>query len=231
MMGTCNKPQNVESSKRRNVKTSIRLFDFLTFRLFSCVAWASTAVVARAQEPPPPTPERKVDDLARKLIDQAASDADEDLMASIMRLMSDAAQRLEIRFDPGGETQTVQRTILTKLDEAVKVAAARRRPMRSRSQTASADKRRMPKNRPDKRPGAKDSRAAVTARDTSSAQRTDAVKRAAGPGGELQETRRTWGQLPMRDREEIIQGIGEQFLERYRAWIERYYRALQESDE
>ena len=49
--------------------------------------------------------------------------------------------------------------------------------------------------------------------------------------GDLREVRGTWGHLPMRDREEVIQGIGETFLERYREWIERYYRALQESDE
>jgi hypothetical protein len=41
--------------------------------------------------------------------------------------------------------------------------------------------------------------------------------------------RRSWGHLPQRDREEVIQGIGEACLERYRVWIERYYRALQET--
>lgn len=49
--------------------------------------------------------------------------------------------------------------------------------------------------------------------------------------GDIHELRRTWGHLPMREREEIIQGIGESFLERYRDWIERYYRALQEAED
>ncbi len=35
----------------------------------------------------------------------------------------------------------------------------------------------------------------------------------------------------MREREEIIQGIAESFLERYRDRIERYYRALQETED
>jgi hypothetical protein len=51
------------------------------------------------------------------------------------------------------------------------------------------------------------------------------------PGGDLQDLRRAWGHLPMREREEIIQGVGERYLERYRDWIERYYRTLQETDD
>ena len=34
-----------------------------------------------------------------------------------------------------------------------------------------------------------------------------------------------------REREEVIQGVSERYLERYRVWIERYYQALQESHE
>jgi hypothetical protein len=49
------------------------------------------------------------------------------------------------------------------------------------------------------------------------------------PDGELIDVRRAWGHLPMREREEIIQGVNEEFLEEYREWVERYYRALQES--
>ena len=49
--------------------------------------------------------------------------------------------------------------------------------------------------------------------------------------GDLQETRRSWGLLPQRERDEMIQGSSEGYIERYREWIERYYRALQESGE
>ncbi|MFQ5495803.1 MAG: hypothetical protein ACE5EX_10530, partial [Phycisphaerae bacterium] len=50
-------------------------------------------------------------------------------------------------------------------------------------------------------------------------------------GAPFRELRRGWGHLPGREREELIQGISERYLDRYREWIERYYRALQEVDE
>jgi hypothetical protein len=163
----------------------------------------------------------------------AAGESDEDVMATITRLMDEAANRLEVRFDPGETTQRVQRDIVSKLDEAVAAAAAQRRPLRSRSASASSDRRRMPKSRPQPSKAGPDAKAGGTTTDSATAQRSEPPQpdAARGPGGELLETRRTWGHLPMREREEIIQGIGEQFLERYREWIERYYRALQETDE
>jgi len=188
--------------------------------------------IAVVRQPPAQQPEKRDSDLSRKLIDKAASNADEDVMATIMRMMRDVVQRLEIRFDPGDETQGAQRQIVEKLDEAIKTAAARRRPIRSRSTSASADKRRMPKPGAGKTSQPDDAQPGV-ADDSAGNRPADAAKPATASDrrGEMRETRRTWGNLPMRDRDEIIQGVGEQFLERYRAWIERYYRALQESDE
>lgn len=200
---------------------------FLTIALMTMLM----PVVAVAQEQPTSKPKKRDSDLARKLIDKAASDSDEDVMATIMRIMRDVAQRLEIRFDPGEETQGAQQRIVEKLDEAIKIAGSRRRPTRSRSNSKSADKRRMHKPR-EGEPSKRSDGQAKAADDTSSP-RTDSVKPMSGSGryGKIRETRRTWGNLPMRDRDQIIQGVGEQYLERYRAWIERYYRALQESDE
>ena len=34
-----------------------------------------------------------------------------------------------------------------------------------------------------------------------------------------------------RDREEVMQGVSEQSLEKFRRWIERYYKALADGDE
>ena len=52
---------------------------------------------------------------------------------------------------------------------------------------------------------------------------------ATAPGGDLDARRRAWGHLPMRERDEILQGLSDQYLQRYRVWIERYYKALQEA--
>jgi hypothetical protein len=90
----------------------------------------------------------------------------------------------------------------------------------------------MPKGKP--RTVDKGKRTSVDQADASPSSTIDARAAAAGgvsAGGELREFRRAWGHLPMREREEIIQGIAESFLERYREWIERYYRALQETEE
>ncbi|MFQ6049329.1 MAG: hypothetical protein ACE5K7_08195, partial [Phycisphaerae bacterium] len=38
-----------------------------------------------------------------------------------------------------------------------------------------------------------------------------------------------WPGLPVRDRQEVVQGRRERWLGRYRRWIERYYRALAEA--
>jgi hypothetical protein len=153
-------------------------------------------------------------------------------MTNILEMMQDSSRRLEIDFDPGRETQTVQAGIVEQLDEVIKVAASRRRPRSRPMQSGKSDKRRKPGERSkasdeaDEKTSQGDQPESGTTDDTPGSQAG-----AESTGGDLREVRGTWGHLPMRDREEVIQGIGETFLERYREWIERYYRALQESDE
>ena len=168
--------------------------------------------------------------LGERLIRQAHGDADEDVMDTILRLMSSAAQRLEIELDAGEETQAVQRQIMDQLDTAIKIAGVRRR-VRSRDQEpARGDKRRRHQDDIEPQQKQADSKEAGQ-RGSSSAKRSGAASRPEGDrsGGRLYESRRTWGQLPRRQREEVIQGITEEYLQRFRAWIERYYQALQES--
>ncbi len=186
----------------------------------------------------PPVSERRDVKLGERLVHRAVADADEGLMESITRLMKEAARRLEIEFDAGDETQALQRRILDRLNHAVKVAASQRRLRRQSGQHASADKRRMPKGRPrtadeGKRSPEDESDRASDVNTASLRLGADSLRVEEGksPGGDLRELRRSWGHLPMREREEIIQGITESFLERYREWIQRYYRALQETED
>lgn len=195
------------------------------------VLLVSTASIAQEKSPGGES-DKKDEKLGQRLIRKAVANADEDIMEGVARLMREAAHRLEIDFDAGDETQTVQRRIVDRLDSAIKVAASRRRPRRQSGQPSSTDKRRMPKGKP--RTVDKGKRTSVDQADASPSSTIDAHATAAGgvsAGGELREFRRAWGHLPMREREEIIQGIAESFLERYREWIERYYRALQETEE
>ncbi len=186
---------------------------------------------AGAQDVKPPAQEPKdTDDLADRLIRRTAEGTDEDVMDLILRLMNESGRQLDIKFDPGMATQAVQSRILEKLDDAIKTAAMKRR-SRSKSQPQPrTDKRR---SKPDK------------SNESSAEQSGKQQSGGAAEGGEdgvapmdansakgaLRERRRGWGRLPDRDREEIIQGADESMLERYKAWIDRYYKALQHDEE
>ena len=153
-------------------------------------------------------------------------------MATIVRLMTDASRKMEIEFDPGEETQALQGRIQAKLDEAIKVAASKQRARKQSPVPTDPDRRRMPTTgkrgaRPETK--AQGEPTPGSASKTADAPASDGRREVDRTG--LQDTRRSWGHLPRREREEVIQGVGEGFLERYRVWIERYYRALQESDE
>jgi hypothetical protein len=186
-----------------------------------------------AQERTEPSEAEKTDDrLGERLIRKAVAGSDEDVMAGIIRAMNEAARKLEIDFNTGQETQELQRRALVELDRAIKAAAAQRRPRRQSGQSTSPDKRRMPTRQGDaSKPEttAADGQEGRTPSDSAATGQTEAQE---GPArGDLRELRRAWGHLPMREREEIIQGIGENYLEKYREWIERYYQALQEEEE
>jgi len=203
-----------------------------------CLALVRPPPAAHAQDEPPPekpAPQKgdaALDDLGQKLVRKAIDESEEDVMSVMIRLMGESARRLELDFDCGEETQAVQRRVLEELDSAIKEAAARTRRNKSQDASSSSDKRRKSS---DQQPGgqaAKENegeKGQATAEGTSESatQLTEAAK----AGGDLKESRRAWGNLPPRERDEVIQGADENSLERYRQWIERYYRALQESDE
>ncbi len=190
------------------------------------------AAAALGQDKPTAKLEDKKDESSGdRLIRKAVSQAEEDLMDGIIRMMEEAAGRLEIDFDAGEDTQAVQRRVLEKLDDAIREAASQRRLQRRKNRPFSGDKRRMAK-------GSKRSAETGTTPDgADSASSSDLPHgESAGAerppsGGDLRELRQSWGHLPLRQREAIIQGIRESYLERYRDWIERYYRALQETED
>ncbi len=216
----------------RNVLVSCPTFRVSCFVIGLAVS-AMGGLATFGQEPlPPGEPRKKLDDLGGRLIRKAVTDGEEDLMATIVRLMSEASRKMEIDFDPGRETQAMQGQIQEKLDEAIKAAASRQRARRQSPAPTDPDKRRMSttgnrRQRSDKKAqGEGLSKPASDSAESPAADGKREIDRAA-----LQDTRRSWGHLPRREREEVIQGASEGFLERYRTWIEKYYRALQESDE
>lgn len=174
--------------------------------------------------------EREKGGLGQRLIREAAG-VQEDVMDTVVRLMGESARSLEIEYDAGPDTQAVQREIVDQLENAIKKAAARRRPIRQSRLKRRGDKRRMSSGRPKENKDADPSASSSSAQGDSGT--VDAGGDALAPdgsGGALIETRRGWGHLPQRERDELIQGSDEAFLEQYRAWIELYYKALQEAE-
>lgn len=170
--------------------------------------------------------------LGERLIREAVKKSEEDLMAAIVRLMAESARQLEIDFDVGEETLTKQEMIVNKLDEAIKTAAAQRRKKRSQQKQWQGDQRKKPKQGKPQNQSSKQPSQQMAGKNSSDIEGQKGLPTGVdAEGGNLQETRRTWGLLPQRQRDEVIQGSQEAFLERYRRWIERYYQALQESDQ
>jgi len=175
---------------------------------------------------------KEADDLAERLIRETVERADDDIMDRIMRLMDRSQRQLDIEFDPGAATQAVQARILDELDDAIKTAAMKRRPLSKAQQPARSDKRKSSaKNaKPDESSaGPSGDKQADAAPDSEDGRVWPMDANTAR--GALRERRRGWARLPQRDREEVIQGAGEKMLQRYRAWIDRYYRALQNDED
>ncbi len=187
-----------------------------------------------AQQPPtPPKADKNDRKLSDKLLNKSGERSDESVMEVVIRLMNDAAARLEIRFDTGEGTLELQDSILKRLDEAIELAASQRNPSRNNQKGSTGDRRQQPKRQNAQTKQARTEQGEGEGQSDDNAQ-SDHAKGAVTnpkPGGDMLDTRRGWGHLPQRERDEIIQGVGERYLQRYRTWIEKYYRALRDRDD
>lgn len=202
------------------------LFDWDVLRIARLLLALVAVAGAKAQAPTTqPVADKPDDALIRRLRD--AGDGG-DIQTRITRLMERSQERLERAFDPGPSTQQIQAKILGRIDEAIEIS---RRNQRKSSSSSSAQRQRVEKRRSGRR---QEQRAAQPgdARDGSDKQDTPSQGGAdeSGPSSDrpFAETRRTWGTLPDRDREAVIQGFKEDFLRKYAELIESYYRALSE---
>jgi len=173
----------------------------------------------------------QTDELKKKLIRETTGQAEEDLMSRIINLMGQTARRLQIEFRPDAQTQSMQEQILKDLDDAIKLAAQNTRKQSASASSGAADRRSAPPKSAQKTAeadsGKQDGQAATDAsRDETSASSLGESGRV-DRSVELRERRRGWGNLPARDRDEVIEGLDEAVMPRFRDWIERYYRTLQ----
>jgi hypothetical protein len=170
-----------------------------------------------------------MDDLVRRL--REGRGGSEDISRRIVRLMDGSQRRLARDFDTGETTQLLQQQIIRELDAAIDIAKRNLRPSPSPNaqQPQRGDKRKagrrqreqQAKSTGEKRPseaGQEDSTVGAPAADRT-------------PNGQRAHPRRSWGNLPDRDREAVIQAFKEDFLRKYGELIEEYYRALSEESE
>lgn len=185
------------------------------------------------EQDPQPEVQAQTDDLARKLIRKSVDEsATDDPMTAMLEEMDEVGRRLHDEFDPGEQTQSIQRQVSARLDDAIKAAAARRRAKSQPDPKQTSDKRTMPGPRKSEpRPAqAKQGTEAAAKAEQQPAPAGDAKAEKPEGRSDLPNARRTWGNLPQRDRDEVLQGAEEESLERYRQWIDQYFRALQESN-
>lgn len=230
MMTATHKPVRIVSRPRHRISVCLVL-------IVAAIAGSPKAQTFAFQDPPSPPadppPDPPPDDLGEKLIRKTVQEGEEDVMARIMRHMAEAARMLDVRFDPGTETQSTQRRALDLLDEAIAQAAARRRPQSSQGQASHPDKRTSPDQADSQntRPQGAQSQSSASTKSGPQGKGKGEKTGVEAVHGQFKETRRAWGMLPQRDRDEIIQGIDERSLPRYRKLIEDYYTALQGKDD
>jgi hypothetical protein len=167
--------------------------------------------------------------LIRKLLRDATGRSEGPAVIRALDGMRASRVKLGVSYDTGRETQQIQRGIVRDLEKTIAEAWKAQRPMPTSSKSRQSEQRRRRQSQQPK-PGS----------EPKDAQRTDAlepigderathgvVTTAVGqPRAALRELRRGWGRLPDRDRDEVVQGFDQDFLTKYREWIERYYRAL-----
>lgn len=188
---------------------------------------------AKEQKPEKPVEQKDPSDLGERLVRKALTDSSEDVMAEILRLMGESSRRLDADFDAGDQTQAVQKRVMERLDEAIKQAAAQLRQQKQSPSQQKSDKRKQEQAGKEQQKKKEQSQGSdpTADPDASNAENKGEAAETKLPGGDMTESRRAWGQLPQRDRDEVIQGKNEQFLERYRQLIDQYFRALQGAEE
>ncbi len=164
------------------------------------------------------------DESKKRLIRKTKGESVDDVMARIIDHMDQTGRRLSNVFDVGSITQQIQRQIIKELDLAIKQAKQNMRLARSPAQQRG-EKREEGETSDESQTDDDQGRSGSDASDQTTPGR-DGDEVEVGTGGGLRESRRQWGHLPPRDRDQILQSFDEDAHEKYRKQIERYYEAL-----
>jgi len=158
----------------------------------------------------------------------AAQAEDENPLLTVARRMREVEDRIG-RSNTDDDTQSLQKQIVSDLDRLIEQAKKRCKqckPGDGNPGSQSVASRSNPKSSGGQKPGTGNNQPAATASAKpghAEPQRPDM--------GEMQEVmKRLWGELPQRDREQMLQSPPEKFLPKYERMIEQYFRRLTEGD-
>lgn len=180
----------------------------------------------RPAEAPPPA-----DDAAqaqRELERALRGESVGEMFEEAVLLMRDAATRVGTRRDVGAATQRMQEEILARLDAVIARAAQQQQEQSSSSQSQSGqsqEQQRSPGQQPQQQqqqqqqPGQGETVDGTRAGNETDSARTRAWLDSAAP---------TWGALPERLRDALLQGAGDSFSSLYERMTEEYYQRLAE---
>lgn len=142
--------------------------------------------------------------------------------------MNGVSRRLGELRDPGLVTQREQREIIKKLEQVI-ASAKQQQGKGGKSKPSSGEPQQQSRKIAEQRASGSSSPSRST--QSHSGQFSPGAAQAAQEGGDIEELRREWGNLPPRLRNELSEGLSEPFSPVYRELTESFYRRLGEEQE
>ena len=184
---------------------------------------------------PPGRPADDLRDRLRRELGAAAEAEDADPLLALARRMREA-EALIAQNDSGAATRGLQQQIIVDLDELIRQAAKRCGQCKGGGKPGAkpGKKQQVKSDTPAGPPRPKSGSGGGKQPGPTVAGKNDTPNPAPAPVqrvdvGQMQELiKELWGQLPQRDREQMIHPPPEEFLPKYELMIEEYYRRLSE---
>lgn len=170
-----------------------------------------------------PGTEPKPDATRKELDRQLSAQEQADEFASIVKLMGDAADRVEKDRDTGLDTQRVQEDVLTRLDRIIKAARQNQQQQQQSQSQQDQDPQQNQNQRTQSQQQQQQQAQQAAEQAQSGPARQDgalSTPSAAAPAA--------WGDLPAHVRDALLQGFSDKFSSMYKSATESYYRKLAE---
>lgn len=177
-----------------------------------------------ADAPPPPDAAGQAQrDLERALRGESLGD----MFQEAIKLMRDTASRIDTRQDIGATTQRMQEEILARLDAVIAKAEQQSNQNQQQQQQSGQSREQQ------RQPGQQQRQQGAEANQPQQGESTDATSAASRQDaqqsrGWIESAQPTWGRLPVRLRDALLQGAGDTFSSMYERMTEEYYRRLAE---